>query len=153
MLDPDLSDPRREPRRGKKLLWFLAIVVTLLVLGHLSNLVSLQSCEREVLRSYQRGLAGGRTLRFPEEDPSFCTDLRWRLEAAGVRYEALPAEEFDKDPYPTCGMKQAVPVCPFVVSIDFWGQYGPLGGIGGKAYVVNFFGLSKLVLIWPDWVS
>jgi len=142
---------------GRCLLWLLVSLVLLLVAGQLSNMVSTASCEREVLRWFARSLPADKALVFPEpavvgwegELPNL---LDVRLQQAGVKYRVLPLETFKQDPFPTCRLGPAIPVSPFIMTVDFAEATAILAGSGGRVYVLSFFGLSAVIWYSHEWV-
>jgi len=138
--------------RGRKLLIVLLAMVLFLWLGHLSNLVSINACEREVFRHFHTKVFRNKPLKFSEKNPPDW-HLERRLRQADVEYVILPEEEYRKNPFPSCRHKPASPICPFVVAMPFEYARGDLAGVGGRAYVINCFGFCVFVFLQGDWVS
>ena len=123
----------------------MGLLIAWMTLGHVSNLVSLQSCERHVLRKSLGNLK--EKLVFNRDAMTLLLDSR--LKEVGLDYEVLSPEEWwRRKGCPSCDLHQAVPVMPFLVAIDYWEHTGNLGGWGGRVYLLNFFGLSWIV--WTD---
>ena len=143
---------RRDPRpRRKGLRIVLAGAIILMLLGHISNVVSINACEEKAVRSFILQGSETKTLRLRSSDATsfFCN----RLRLFRIDFELVSDEEFKADPFPTGDMLQAVPVCPFVVSIYCEFLSGPIAGSAGRAYLFTLFGRGWLIWHDEDWVS
>jgi len=142
------------PKRRGFPAWLAIILVALMVLGHVSNLVSLKSSERAVFRWLREGEGRGYRLRYSKEmDPLQWTMLFRLYEGDCTRFDMVDAEAFRKRPMPTCRIGSAEAVCPFVTCVDFGETLTGLAGAGGKVYVFNLFRKSWVVYFDCDWVS
>ena len=56
-------------RKSRRCLWVLTIVVALLLMGHVSNVVGLPYCERDVLLWYVARYTDEKPLRYPKGEP------------------------------------------------------------------------------------
>ena len=139
------------PRR-KRWIVLLVTVVALLLLGHVSNVISLRASERAVLFWYLKNFPEGRTLRY-SEDGETSTFHYCLLDETRTPFKVLSAEEYKKNPYPSCEVQPAQPLCPFVATARLDHIEGMLGGAGGRAYVLNFFGACWVLWHQTDWVS
>ena len=149
MTDTTNETVSRKSRRWPRV---LTIIVALLLTGHVSNIVGLSNCEREVLRWYVDQYADGEPLRYPSEVP-LNAFMESTLLCSGVDYKVLPIEGYTGDSYPWCLIEPGQVVCPFVVAVDAQHMEGNLGGGGGKVYVLNIFGWTYVLLHPTDWVS
>ncbi len=142
---------RVAPRPGRWRGRVVAAVVVLLVLGHVSNAVSLRASEYAVLRWYVRNYADGKPLRYgPGEMTPFMRVLLW---TGDVEYESVSEEERKKNPFPSCDVQPATAVCPFLVSVRIDHIEGNLAGGGGRVYVLTFFGAAVVLFEVQEWVS
>ncbi len=147
---PNEKTKPRSDRKPRRLL--LGVVVLLLVMGHISNVVGLRACERKALSWYVQNYTRGRTLRFSldRKTSEFFHSL---LDHVKPKYEFVPEEEFKANPFPSCEMEPAQPLCPFLVTVRLDHMEGILGGGGGRVYVFNFFGACFVIGLDTDWVS
>jgi hypothetical protein len=129
----------------------LAIVVGLMIFGHISNAVGLQKCERDVLRRFVDRNKG--------KEIHLCSDgvdnnlTVTRLEQIKANYRVLGPDEYKKAPFPMCSIRSAMPLAPFLVCVDYGEAEGTLGVWTGRIYLLNFFGLNVMCWRQTDWLS
>jgi len=142
--------PRRWPGRA------IAILVLLMLVGHISNVVGLKECERDLLRRFTGTMKSPLFFTIEGKPIHLQSDVDYgilisRLNQIGYPYKCLTPAEYEADPFPHCKMGSAVPVCPFIVAIDFVSMVSRIGGAGGRIYMLNFFGYNLIVYGEKDW--
>jgi hypothetical protein len=137
----------------KRLIKVLLLLIALVVLGYVSNFLTMSACEQKIARWICFDILENQDVyTLPDQYPSSFVILT-RVGAKVRRYRPKPNDYYEFDGFPWVAVDNATSKIPFLAKVEWAYNSGDLSGEGGETIFLCLFGIPVRLINRGHWVS